>query len=329
VELFSVPIVGGLPIKLNGTLGPGGDVHQSQFCGSSDRVIYRADQQTDFVDELYSVPMTGGVAVKLSGTMTANGSVLGVLIRCSPAGDRVTYIADQDIDTVYELYGVPSTGGAVVKLNGPLVYGGEVLDYAIASTGDWVVYLAREEFGGVREVYTVPIAGGVSIKLNGNFTSIGGTVFDFQISPEGSWVVYRATQDGSLPRLFRAPTAGPAGQDERLSRLRVDQSNAWQIDPRGDRVIAVSSSSQGVQRPWRIRLFDPLSQIPEEMVDDLDFAPGGNVSFGPPDSSGLTIATEGSIVYHADQSVDEQFELYSISSPLFADGFETGDTSAW
>jgi hypothetical protein len=65
------------------------------------------------------------------------------------------------------------------------------------------------------------------------------------------------------------------------------------------------------------------------MVDDLDFAPGGNVSLASLLSSGLTIATEGSIVYHADQSVDEQFELYSIPSPLFVDGFETGDTSAW
>jgi hypothetical protein len=51
--------------------------------------------------------------------------------------------------------------------------------------------------------------------------------------------------------------------------------------------------------------------------------------FGPPDSSGLTIATEGSIVYLADQTIDDQFELYSIPSPLFVDGFETGDTSAW
>jgi hypothetical protein len=51
--------------------------------------------------------------------------------------------------------------------------------------------------------------------------------------------------------------------------------------------------------------------------------------FGPPDSSRLTIATEGSIVYLADQTIEDQFELYSITSPLFVDGFETGDTSAW
>jgi Tol biopolymer transport system component len=326
VELFSVPILGGLPIKLNGTLVPDGDVTDLQFCGSTDRVLYRADQQSGDVFELYSVSMTGGGPVKLSGTMTPGGDVFGSDIQCSPAGDRVTYLADQDTDGVRELYGVAGTGGAVVKLNGPLVAGGTVVSSAIASTGDRVVYFADQEIDQRYEVYSVPIAGGVPIKLNGDLIN-PGTVSNFQISPDGSWVVYRATQNFTfLPQLFRAPIDGPAGQDEQLSVLRVDENGAWQIDPRGDRVIAVSSSSQGVQRPWRIRLLDPLSLTPEEMVDDLDFAPGGNVSTF---SSGLKIATEGSIVYRADQSVDEQFELYSIPSPLFVDGFETGDTSAW
>jgi hypothetical protein len=60
------------------------------------------------------------------------------------------------------------------------------------------------------------------------------------------------------------------------------------------------------------------------MVDETAFTPGGDI-VGPT----LQIASEGSIVYRADQDIDGQFELYSIPSPLFVDGFESGDTSRW
>jgi hypothetical protein len=48
-ELFSVPSAGGTPVKLNGTLVPGGDVLSHQCSPNSSRVLYVADQKTDGV----------------------------------------------------------------------------------------------------------------------------------------------------------------------------------------------------------------------------------------------------------------------------------------
>jgi len=71
-ELYSVPIGGGTPTKLNGALAAGGDVNSDlDFVVSPDstRVIYRADQDTNDVFELYSVPIDGGTPTKLNGTL--------------------------------------------------------------------------------------------------------------------------------------------------------------------------------------------------------------------------------------------------------------------
>ncbi len=66
-ELYSVPLTGGLPTKLNGALVTGGDVQCCNFSISADsaRVAYLADQDTDNVTELYSVPITGGAHHKV------------------------------------------------------------------------------------------------------------------------------------------------------------------------------------------------------------------------------------------------------------------------
>ncbi|MGI0025647.1 MAG: FIMAH domain-containing protein, partial [Nitrososphaera sp.] len=58
-ELFSVPLAGGTPTKLNGALVSGGDVFGFQISPDSSRVAYVADQDTDEVSELFSVLLAG------------------------------------------------------------------------------------------------------------------------------------------------------------------------------------------------------------------------------------------------------------------------------
>ena len=56
-----MPIDGGTPLKLNGTLVTNGDVFRVDFSFSPDssRVVYRADQDTDQINELYVSYDTG------------------------------------------------------------------------------------------------------------------------------------------------------------------------------------------------------------------------------------------------------------------------------
>jgi hypothetical protein len=58
-ELYSVPIGGGTPVKLNPTLVKDGEVISARISPDGSRVIYVADQEIDEKRELYSVPIGG------------------------------------------------------------------------------------------------------------------------------------------------------------------------------------------------------------------------------------------------------------------------------
>ena len=48
------------------------------------------------------------------------------------------------------------------------------------------------------------------------------------------------------------------------------------------------------------------------------------------DVTDLVVATNGRVVYRADQDFDDEYELYAVlTDDLFADGFESGDLFEW
>jgi Tol biopolymer transport system component len=156
-ELYSVPLGGpaAAGVKLNGALVAGGNVYGFQISPDSSRVVYTANQQTATVIELYSVPLGGPAAagIKLNGALVLNGNVGG--FRISPDSSRVVYTADQETDNVVEAYSVPLGGPAAagIKINGPLVAGGNVLEYSISPDSGRTVYIADQDTVGVWELY--------------------------------------------------------------------------------------------------------------------------------------------------------------------------------
>lgn len=112
-ELWSVPISGGEPIKLNGPLPAGGDVKISNSLFGNGieltpdgTVVYVADQDTNNVRELWAVDIGGGTPVKLNGPMTPKGDVLPRLapwVIITPRA-QVVYVADQDTNHRREVY---------------------------------------------------------------------------------------------------------------------------------------------------------------------------------------------------------------------------------
>lgn len=322
-ELYSFDLTGppGAAVRLSGTLPAGGDVLDFALSPDNLNAIYRADQDTDGVIELYRASASGPPSVKLNGALPAGGDVYDFAV--SPNSQRVVYRADGQTDGVVELWSVPITGGSPVKLNSSLVSGGDVAAFAISADSQRVVYLADGQSDEVRELYSVPIAGGAAIKLNPTPVA-GGDVFDFAISPENDWVVYRGDQllDG-FPMGFRVPIAGPSTAAETIWLRAV--ATAWRIDaPRG-RVVVLGSEAfvDGIVRPWSF----PLDGTPDpnggtELVPAADFDPNG-------DADAMVLGPGGAILYRADQSTDLQLDLYAISSFVFWDDFESGDTSNW
>jgi hypothetical protein len=90
---------------------------------------------------------------------------------------------------------VPIAGGPAIKLNGPLVSGGNVGLFRIDADTGRVVYTADQQSNDVIELYSVPIGGGAFVKLNPTLVSGGDlSPFGFEIDLVSDRVVYKADQ---------------------------------------------------------------------------------------------------------------------------------------
>src|SRR4029077_2740888 len=93
-----------------------------------------------------------------------------------------------------------------VRLNGPLVVGGDVTQFALGSQR--AAHLAGQDADEVFELYGAPIAGGAALKLSGTLV-VGGDVTEFLLTPDGASAVFLADAlvDGQ-PEFFRVPLDG-------------------------------------------------------------------------------------------------------------------------
>jgi Tol biopolymer transport system component len=225
-ELFSVPVTGGTPVKLNAEMVTGGNVtHFWAVEWGANRLVYRADQDTDEVYELFSVPVTGGTPVKLNPELVSGGDVQK-FYTVTPTRERVVYLADQEADGVAELFSVPANGGPAVKLNGELPPEGEVFDAALNQYSSRVVYRSDQETEGVAELFSVDIDGGIPVKLSSASVS-GGQVLAFSISPDGQRVIYLGDQETkSVWEIFSVPIAGGA-----VVKLNHELDSFVQVNP--------------------------------------------------------------------------------------------------
>ena len=100
-ELFSVPIGGGTPTRLNPefTLSAS-DVIDFSISPDGQQVLYVADQNDNDTFELFRVAITGGTAERLNGDLAGDIEEF----RFSPDGQHVIYRADQQEVFDIELY---------------------------------------------------------------------------------------------------------------------------------------------------------------------------------------------------------------------------------
>ena len=107
-DLFSVPIDGGTPVRLNAPLVNGGGLDDVKISADSQQIVYSAAQNSVGMLELFSVPISGGEPVRLNAPLTSEGDVLGFEI--SADSQRIVYRADQNIEDVFELFSVSFVG---------------------------------------------------------------------------------------------------------------------------------------------------------------------------------------------------------------------------
>lgn len=319
IQLYSLPTMGGQPMRLNPPLVTGGNVASIyglpgtdfQVNSESKEVVYRADQETDGVYELFSVPIGGGQAIKLNAPLVKDGHVETFSI--SPNGLQVVYRADQDIDGMYELYSVAITGGTLRKLNPPLVPGGNVLDtiaslgpesgyargadhFSITSDSQSVVYIADQTVDEHFALYSVPIVGGLAVRLSPEADRNRNEYLTYQVSPDGQWVTFILNDKLYKGSINGDPAAKAVATPTSLYPRIVSPNGQWALydeyQTNASAIYAVSLDGS------------PPIKLSETMTS------GGGIGrvLITPDSN--------SVIYHADQETNEVWELF-VTAPLF------------
>jgi uncharacterized repeat protein (TIGR01451 family) len=201
-ELYSVPITGGTPVKLNDTLVTDGDVTNFQINPNGTTVIYRADQDTNEMHELYDIPIAGGSVTKISYPPFPSDAVEDLFI-ITADGRYVFYIINQDADTYRDLYLFAASleEGTTYQLD--YVYAPnntgfpmERDQFKVGADGHNLAYAVVQSRGEKLGLYAVSLAGGTPQRLDGPLAE-GGEVdpLSFQVSPDSQTTVYIADQD--------------------------------------------------------------------------------------------------------------------------------------
>lgn len=313
-DLYSVPIEGGTPTRLNSMLPQNSGVASFSITPDSRHVVLTAPLDTSPFEELYRVPIEGPAhaRIKLNKPLPTGGGVWRFEI--SPDGKRVVYWADQDADEVFELYSVPTDGPSTagVKINGPLVDGGDVWHYKISPNGARVIYLADQHVYDNAELYSVPIAGPADawVKLNGPLVSQGGVDFDYAITADTSRVVYRARQQTvNTFELYSVPIEGPASLGQRINGPLVNDGEVWsfQVSPDDSRVVYLADQEvDDTGELYSVPIIGPASSC---VKLNKTLVAGGDVS----SSIWFHISADSSrVVYVADQETDEKDDIYSV-----------------
>jgi Tol biopolymer transport system component len=278
-ELYSVPVAGpaNLGVKLNGSLPDGADVVNFLISPDSSRVVYKADQETDGVNELYSVPILGGSPIKLNHDMEYNKLGLADevhLYAISPDSSTVVYVGtwvNNILDyfeltfEVSELFSVPisGTGGSEEKLWTPSTHlnlitpvgyperypypdleamnaaNHPICDLEFNPASSMLVFQPEWPSSLICDLWSVPIDDpGSDERLTELDIFVGGEVRRYQISPDSKQVVYSQDPD-DITELYSVQIEGPASASQKLNGPLVEggEVSDWDLSPDGCHVV--------------------------------------------------------------------------------------------
>lgn len=335
-RIFTVPIGGPAAAAVALAEGtPGGCIPvTSDFTPDSSRLLFLGIcPPASSVTQLWSVPASGpaSAAVSLGGSFATGGGTQGVAI--SPDSQFLVFSADRLVDERFELFSVPIAGpaSAIVRLNPSLVTNGDVKSgFRISPDSTHVAYIADQASDERFFPYAVPIAGpdSAAVSLYQGVLLISGDALDLAFTPDSANVVFR--MDLAVDQrfdLYWAPVDGSAVQ----SRITNRGSNPaparsvafrWYVHPDGERVLYqfdefATLDERGIGEQ---RLLNPYTA--DARLNGVPVT-GGKVTYFElfPDGAGL--------IYRADETVDEKFELFTTDLRLLGNGFEEGTTNAW
>ncbi|HEU4325006.1 MAG TPA: hypothetical protein VFS21_17835 [Roseiflexaceae bacterium] len=288
-ELYSVPLAGGTPARLDGG-SPSQQPNQIAFSQDSSEIFFTQALTTS--DRLYRVPATGGApALLLDGGPEGCLWISGLAV--SPDGQYLLAQCVRPSSTPPGLYSVPLAGGPPVLLNSKR-FGAP----AISPDSSRAVFIEFDN-SNQYELVSARLSDGVPVTIAPPEGLFDGT---FEISPDSSRVVFTTI---TPRRLYSAPLAGGAAAD--LSGTHqprgitltglMREIHPFQVLPDSSAAIFPTADGQGFYRT-------PLSGGTPTMIGDTQTRKAQPVYVVTPD---------GQRLIYAGKDDNDQNPLYSIA----------------
>jgi len=210
----------------------------------TNRIAYLADENKDEMFELFTTRGTDPV-INLISLLQVDGSDVTEFIWAPTLQSdqlQIAYIADQEINDVFELFVSNETGSFNVKASGDLVTGGDVFAFQWEPDSTLIAYNADEDTDNVVELFTTPapLSANPVEKVSGTMAGFG-VEDNFQWADDSSRIAYLADQDEI--NVFELYTSTPLGSqnDQTSGDLVLGGSVAefkWDPDSEGLGYIA-------------------------------------------------------------------------------------------
>lgn len=304
LTLFRIPIGGGAPTAL-ATVADEELVSRLRLTSDGTRAVYELFNPT-IVNERYigdsivSVALSGGGPIKLV-------DVPNIIIQdsaLSPDGAWVVYNVEGYDDRIYS---IPTIGGSTVSLI-PATFTDELGRFEISADSQSVIFEGDTKFfsSGMHGIFRTPIAGGVTTQLSIAGPSGTGLTDGFALTPDGTSVIYHL-QEGVF---YRVPTIGGTS-------IALNQPSVGGLSRDPQQLITAPDGAYLLYlEPIAFPLDEHLALYRVPLAGGAPVQVSQNLVTGGSVSAPLLFTSDSrTVIYRADASVDQQFNLYVAVLP--------------
>lgn len=278
---------------------------------------FNSNNQTihyNYQGQLYKVNTDGTGAAKISGAPDIS---VFLKWRYSPNGQKIAYTARQDDSMTDELYALNIDGTSRVKLNLALQANGDVADWEFSPDSTKIVYSSAEHIYNQWDLHAVNIDGTGNVKLTPAMPHANAMVAypnyarsTINLTPDGSKIVYAADQVTlGVTEAFSVNWDGTA--NTKIIPTPVAGGDVYFLlaAPNSQKVVVLGNLIDSTKRELFSTNLDGtgFTKISSSLVA------GGNV-YTPTKASNSSMAISAdsqNVLFIADKTVDEKFELYS------------------
>lgn len=194
-ELYTVRSDGTNTLKVSETATATQGVESFKWSPDSSYLAYIADFATDDVNELYTTKPDGTSLNKVSGTLTSNGDVIFYLYEWSPDSLYLAYVADQDTDSLFEIYTVKPSGLDNIKISGTAVASqGLIEDFSWSPNSQLIGFRSLLLTNSNNELYSAS-RDGTNLITNSGPLLENRHITSFKWSKEGDYMAYVTDHD--------------------------------------------------------------------------------------------------------------------------------------